>query len=420
VTKVRTHHDLFPKLGLIFGTAGLVQGNAPTQTIQNALRPRLVAKSASGQRGSLPKVPSMNEKIGQISGPDPNQVWNRNRGNEISTINRVSLKVAVSTPQASGATPKHLTDEELRQQYGIQLASRPDDSTDKGAKWADIDDEEDDWAPEAIEWSDGTKINLAQETLPPVADKPIVGEQEKDQEKTGAPNSSGAITKTTTMGPNATVLKLGASVSQRSNTGSVKGSTDKPTLVAKPAGPNAVKSPWAPIPVVDKVSPVPINPPVQSAAPSKFGSRDLHGFEAMPPPPGPQGKEIAADDFSRFSRETPNGVTRELFVPQSGRYEPVGESRRGSARKDSFRNPSVLQRPSQNDHQGPAEPSAAFQTRAQQERVGNLVAECPSAKALRDQAWSRGAIRSWTTPHPYLQAVTLNAMSPPPSHRTNS
>ena len=28
------------------------------------------------------------------------------------------------------------------------------------SKWADIDDDEDDWAPETIEWNDGTKIKL--------------------------------------------------------------------------------------------------------------------------------------------------------------------------------------------------------------------------------------------------------------------
>ena len=273
----------------------------------------------------------------------------------------------MSTPQA---TPKHLTDEELRQQYGIQLASRPDDSDDKGAKWADIDDEEDDWAPDTIEWNDGTKINLAQ------AD-PLEAGLEASQESAvkepgksdGVNKSAANIVKPTTVGPNATVLKLGAASHHRSPSLSAKGSSDKPTLVAKPSAPAPVKSPWAPLPAVDKVSPVPINSPVQASSHSRFGQNDAHGFDAMPPPPGPQAKEIAADDFSRFSRETPDGMPKELYVPQSGRYEPVNESRRGSTRKEStFRQPSLLQRPSQNDQQGPAEPSAAFQTnRTQQE-----------------------------------------------------
>lgn len=33
-------------------------------------------------------------------------------------------------------------------------------------KWADIEDDEDDWAPETIEWTDGTKTNLAEPPPP--------------------------------------------------------------------------------------------------------------------------------------------------------------------------------------------------------------------------------------------------------------
>ena len=47
---------------------------------QSALRPRLVAKSASGPRTSTPKAMNLNAKGGKGTGPDPNQVWNRNRG----------------------------------------------------------------------------------------------------------------------------------------------------------------------------------------------------------------------------------------------------------------------------------------------------------------------------------------------------
>ena len=36
-----------------------------------------------------------------------------------------------------------------------------EDGTGGEAKWADIDDDEDDWAPETIEWNDGTKVTLA-------------------------------------------------------------------------------------------------------------------------------------------------------------------------------------------------------------------------------------------------------------------
>ena len=164
-----------------------------------------------------------------------------------------------------------------------------------------------------------------------------------------------------TVGPNATVLKLGSSTQPKSGGLVLKGPSDKPTLVAKPST-NQVKSPWASLPPVEKVSPVPINPQVQSPT-SRFTQKDIHGFEAMPPQPI-HAKEIAADDFSRASRELTNGVPRELFNSQSGRYEPVKEVRRGSTtrKEQNFRAPSVLQRPSQSDQRGPAEPSAAFQT----------------------------------------------------------
>ena len=277
------------------------------------------------------------------------------------------LTFLVSTPQA---TPKHLTDEELRQQYGIQLASRPQEDADgKEAKWADIDDDEDDWAPETIEWNDGTKINLSQ-----VDQKAALAEEEaaaaavaaataaKERELEAARAKSLTAKPISGVGSSATVLKLGSATQPKSSGLVLKGSSEKPTLVAKPSAANSVKSPWASLPPVDKVSPVPINPQSQPQQ-SRFGQRDIHGFDAMPPLPI-HAKEIAADDFSRSARETLNGMPRELFNSQSGRYEPVSEPRRGSSvRKDqNFRAPSLLQRPSQNDQHSPAEPSPAFQT----------------------------------------------------------
>jgi len=194
-----------------------------------------------------------------------------------------------------------------------------------------------------------------------------VKEQEAEASKPNIP----ILKPATTVGPNATVLKLGSSPQPRSGGLVLKGPSEKPTLVAKPPTSNQVKSPWASLPPVDKVSPVPINTLTQPP-PSRFAQRDLHGFDAMPPKPV-HAKEIAADDFSRSSRETPNGIPKELFNSQSGRYEPVSETRRGSTtrKEQNFRAPSLLQRPTQNDSHGPAEPSAAFQTSrsGQQESV---------------------------------------------------
>lgn len=294
-------------------------------------------------------------------------------GTEVSNAAHRTQTIAdghcpVSTPQA---TPKHLTDEELRQQYGIQLASRPQEGGDgKEAKWADIDDDEEDWAPETIEWNDGTKINLSQiESSPTVTEQPATLAKEEDKE-TGSPESKPPTIKPTTVGPNPKILKLGSGPQTQSHSSAQKSYSEKPTLVAKSSSSTAVKSPWAPLPALDKVSPVAINPPAQQPPP-RFGQRDAHGFDAMPPPPPAQAKEIAADDFSRFSRDTQNALPRELYNSQSGRYEPVNETRRQSVRKDqNFRQPSVLQRPSHIENQGPAEPSPAFQTHRSQQESG--------------------------------------------------
>ncbi|KAI9871009.1 MAG: hypothetical protein M1830_003537, partial [Pleopsidium flavum] len=321
---------------------------ASTNTsIQPTPRPRLVAKSGSGLRDATPKSTHSASKTGRGSGPDPNQVWNKNR--------------PVQPPP-----PKQFTDEELKQQYGIHLATRLQaDGEGKEAKWADIDDDEDDWAPETIEWNDGTKITLAHtENVPgPVEEQTAVTaakdtQVEADKARAPAPKQLSSV------GPNATILKVGSSSGAQPKLGSLilKGPSEKPTLVAKPTVPTPVKSPWAPLPPVDKIPPVPINPPQQQSPAPRFGQRDPHGFDSMPPPPSPA-KEIAADDFNRSWRDHHAGNSRELFNSQSGRYEPVNDARRGSIRNEqNFRPPSLLQRPLQNDQQGPAEPSAAFQT----------------------------------------------------------
>ena len=251
--------------------------------------------------------------------------------------------------------PKAYTDEELQQRYGIHLATRiQKDDGGKQANWADIDDDDDDWAPESMEWADGTKMTLPQveETVPeppitipsPALKQEIVTEPPKSQSPA----------------PVASVLqpagKVGGLGSGRTGLVLTKGPAEKPTLVAKPPGPpTPVKSPWASLPPVDKVAPIVIDVPQhQLQQQSRFGRTDPHGFQGMPPP----AKEIAADDFSRTWRGDTGNSNRELFDSKSGRYEPVNDNRRGS--RNDARHPSLLQRPHQMD--GPAEPSAAFQT----------------------------------------------------------
>ena len=59
--------------------------------------------------------------------------------------------------------PRQFTDEELKEQYGIHLATRSETDV---TSWADLDEDEDDWVPETVEWMDGTKSSLTREAAP--------------------------------------------------------------------------------------------------------------------------------------------------------------------------------------------------------------------------------------------------------------
>ncbi|PGH26853.1 hypothetical protein AJ80_01434 [Polytolypa hystricis UAMH7299] len=328
--------------------------SSPSSTTSPSLssRPRLVAKTGSSLRDSALKSTTRGGKSGS-AGPDPNQVWNKNRPVQ-------------QTPS------KHLTDEELKQQYGIHMTSRiQEDGDGKESKWADIDDDEDDWAPETIEWNDGTKIMLTQPE--PVSTSIPETKDIKDMKEPSPPadslvpreSSKVLVSKSSgSLGPNATILKLGASAEKQQTKGIgalPKTQNDKPVLVSKSPGPLS-KSPWAPLPPVDKVTPLAINPPVQSQPLSRFHPRETRAPEHISTAPSPA-KEIAADDFNRSWREPQSGATRELYNSQSGRYEPVPDTRKGPSRSEQqFRAPSLLQRPAHHEQAGPAEPSPAFQT----------------------------------------------------------
>ncbi|KAH7089162.1 hypothetical protein FB567DRAFT_326411 [Paraphoma chrysanthemicola] len=301
-------------------------------------KPRLVAKSGTAN------APRTLGKInGTGAGPDASKVWNKNQ-------------------PVPPAPPKQFTDEELKQQYGIHLATRLQaDEAGKEAKWADIDDDEDDWAPDTVQWMDGTKSSgaaLENEALPAEEPKTILKAPETAAEPVKpAPPASANTPKLSVTGGAKTILKPGAHTQPATGKTSLvlKGQPEKPTLVAKPLS-SEKKSPWATLPPVEKVSPISINPPAQPPQ-QRFSQRDSYGYDPMPPLPA---KEIAPDDFNRSWRDE-RGGRPELFNSHSGRYEPVNEMRRGSMRDPGFRQqPSVLQRPSQDG--GPAEPSAAFQT----------------------------------------------------------
>lgn len=298
---------------------------------------------------------------------------------------------AYFSPCAAAQPPpsKHLTDEELKQQYGIHMTSRiQEDGGATEGKWADIEDDEDDWAPETIEWTDGTKTNLTntepppppqsqpqpapQDIKPPAEPKEPSPPIEPQIEQTSPPKEAAKIAPkpTTSIGPNPTVLRVGANAEKqaKSTSFSSKGINDKSAAASSSPAPPPAKSPWAPLPPVDRVSP--IVPPIQGEQSRPVNkepqvSDDPSGPVSSGFGPGipPQPKEIAADDFNRSWREMQTGAPRELFNSRSGRYEPVPENRKGPWRNESaFRAPSVLQRPTPGDPMGPAEPSPAFQT----------------------------------------------------------
>jgi hypothetical protein len=308
---------------------------APTAVL--TAKPRLVAKSGGS---NTPRA--LGSSNGASPGPDASKVWNKNQ--------------PVPPPP-----PKQFTDEELKQQYGIHLATRlQTDEGSKEAKWADIDDDEDDWAPDTVQWMDGTKSSVAAENQPPPVEEPKPVAIAKPEAPANVPKPAPAAPtdapKTSVTGGTKTILKPGAHTQPGGKTSLVlKGQPEKPTLVAKPATGAPAKSPWAPLPPVERVSPVQINPPTQPPPHQRYSQQDTRAYDSMAPPPT---KEIAPDDFNRTWREERGG--RELFNSQSGRYEPVNDVRRSSFRDSGYRQqPAVLQRPSQDGH---AEPSSAFQT----------------------------------------------------------
>jgi hypothetical protein len=243
------------------------------------------------------------------------------------------------------------------------MASRlqPDES--KGqANWADIDDDDDDWAPDTITWKDGTKVSITHtdEPQPPQPPPPEPASRQPAKEITPAEKAKSPAPGTSPS------VKPGVLASGKGLV--LKGAPEKPTLVAKPPAPPApAKSPWAPLPKVDKVSPIAVDVSSQPSAKSTPKDAAVPKVNTPPPP-----KEIAADDFSRAPwRDGAPAGNKELFNSQSGRYEPVTD-RRGSLRPEPQhgRQPALLQRPPHHEQQGPVEPSGAFQTGRSNEQQG--------------------------------------------------
>jgi hypothetical protein len=234
------------------------------------------------------------------------------------------------------------------------------DEPGKDSKWADIDDDEDDWAPETVEWMDGTKSNVGADPQPLAVrqeDQPPALVNENQPAEAVKPVLT-SLHKPTISQTTKTILRPGAQISASPKPGVLQNAgSDKSASGNTKIAPPPSKSPWAVLPSVEKFTP--INPPIQPS--QRPFQRDPQGFDALPPAPSPA-MEVAADDFSRQWRDD-RGM-KELFNAHSGRYEPAADiGRRGSRQEHGHRQPAVLQRPPQGSmSNGPAEPSAAFQT----------------------------------------------------------
>lgn len=290
----------------------------------------------------------------------------------MSATYNYALSHAKQQTAAPPAPPKQFTDEELKQKYGIHLATRleSEDATEQKAKWADIDEDEEEWTPETVEWMDGTKTTISHADAvpsPQVQEKPLEKPQEELPPAAPAKPTMTALKRPGLAAQTRTILRPGAAQQAKQIGADGKATPDSKSPMLKNTAPAPIKSPWAPLPPVEKASPVAIHPtPV--AQPPRFAHRDSHGFDAMAPQQQPA-REIATDTFDRSWKDSER-TNRELFNSQSGRYEPAPEHRRGSRQQDHFhRQPAVLQRPS--PQSGPAEPSAAFQARTSSQTDGS-------------------------------------------------
>lgn len=362
---------------------------APASPAPSLQKPRLVAKTGTNSRAAALS------NSGSSGAPDASKVWNRNR--------------PAPPPQ-----PKQFTDEELKQQYGIHLATRLQaDEPGKGSTWADMEDDEDDWAPETVEWMDGTKSTLQpteEQKMERSAGLTMAEEQEKAaiQDEQEPPEPSEQDQSAPSIGPGKTILRPGARASgvQTTRPGLVLKSVPEPTTdLPKQTTPGPAKSPWATLPPVDKVSPVSFNPPAHEVKPPPVSYRDYKP-PPLPSEPSPA-REIAADTFERSWRENDRG-SRELFDSKSGRYEPVRDKRRSSFRGEgSFRPPSVLQRPSHGQPSDSADPVSSHRMQFSQD--ARQWGRRRSSVAVEDGSEPRNEL-----PHsPQSAAISLSDHAPP-------
>ncbi|KAI5785516.1 hypothetical protein DFH27DRAFT_261797 [Peziza echinospora] len=324
---------------LVFSTDRSSHNSANSATALSSAKPRLVSKSTTGLRDSSSgggfNAPAVGAKnIAEAT----RAVWNKNQPPPI-------------IPE------KELSDEELKRKFGIHLASRLQSDEVTGtteAKWADEDDD-DDWVPEAIEWNDGTKVELQPD---PPAPTPAVHVPEPTPiaQPPAAPTPSSIVPEVPKPVADAVAHTSGEIGSGRKMLAFSRDSRKNTELAAaekaqaKDTQP-ARASPWAP---VIPVQPVPLGP---TRVEPKVSDHGVSQHARAP------SREVPTDEYSRPWRAG-QANSRELFNSETGQLEPVQDGRnrgpRDSRPDTKFSKAQVLQRPL-SQISGPAEPSAAFQ-----------------------------------------------------------
>jgi len=232
-----------------------------------------------------------------------------------------------------------------------------------GAKWADIDEDDDDWVPEVPEeWGDALKLAPVEPTPPVTTPSPPakVEQTPLDVVNTSPPKSPLPATVKEEVRPKTLVTERLSS---------------KP--VEKVSPPTARASPWA------KVPPAPVQPLTSNMSQSRdmepprrpnYGTDPIANHSSGQP----HGmKEVSADVYGRSWRDGNHNQgprERELYNSETGQLEPVQESRNKGSRARAEGNvdkPSVLQRPT--GPPPPAEPSPAFQ----QQRSSSMMHHRP-------------------------------------------
>ncbi|KAK6333480.1 hypothetical protein TWF718_011288 [Orbilia javanica] len=301
-------------LSLDKGSKGTTSGAAAASA--SAAKPRLVSKiGPSGSR--IGGIGQLGGKGGVIP-----SVWNRNQ------------------PPAP-VPAKEYTDEELSK-VGIHMAERLHTEDSKEAKWADIDDEDENWVPpDTIEWNDGTKVTLDAETPKPntisAFEKQIGTAALKEQRASHASHSSPSMASAS---PSLTTRSLDQHAPR------------KPELI--PSMPPS-KTPWAAVPSGQFPTPLTVAPPFQQypGRPHPPNGRPILTNARSP-------KEVAVDDFNRPSwrdRQSSQSPSA-LFNSETGHFDPIGEAnrnreqaRRGSRNEGPGARPtSLLQRPGGGEH----------------------------------------------------------------------